>query len=666
MPPVANEPEMARAPPGATDEGSPLARTLGQWLVGSPSAHTVLPMLTGGGAGGSTLDELKAAINYGDDEGVGAGSAFATTLASILAQQLNATRASTESSLLELTTAGASLQNISESDELKLLNFPSKREDLSTAIPLTLIFALLLLTGCIGNICTAIVIARPKNKYMHTATNYYLFSLAMSDFLFLILGLPQEMYTLWQRYPYAFGESFCIIRGYLSEASTYASILTISAFTVERYVAICHPLWAHTMSQLPRAITSIVIIWCLAAICAIPPAAELGIVTQLGPLSHRVLEQSAQCATKRTIYENMFVVSAIVFFIVPMIIVTVLYILIAIELRRSSRMNSNMSKHQQQPPPSSSLNNHNSTNTCGNLIAGHEAGHCCCQHLSYLKTCSKHPADIHQAARDQRTRSKGNGQAVSQQTRSASHLAIEEANSEEAKLLAGGHSEERPKLLLLPQPTMRATGTRPASALGAEETKQQQQAAGVGALRPKEADLSSSASSSSNVVVVGATGAGGRQSPLSYHESIIARQQQQLQQQQRRCQHQLSLSHLQAEPVGATAAGAPSASAYSLQRPATAAGNLQQFEHRPLASMLHHQARQLHSQQALASAAAAAHNHRHQKRSRATGSGGAASSKKSVIRMLGKYFPFGCLRIELFRSPAAPCFVLPSSQCYLY
>lgn len=168
--------------------------------------------------------------------------------------------------------------------EFAMLNYPSQREDLSTAIPLTLIFALLLVTGCIGNLCTAIVIARPKNKYMHTATNYYLFSLAMSDFLFLILGLPQEMYTLWQRYPYPFGEPFCIIRGYLSEASTYASILTISAFTVERYVAICHPLWAHTMSQLPRAITSIVIIWILAAICAIPPAAELGIVTRVSAM----------------------------------------------------------------------------------------------------------------------------------------------------------------------------------------------------------------------------------------------------------------------------------------------------------------------------------------------------------------------------------------------
>lgn len=217
------------------------------------------------------LHELLGLASSGSPTAVTTPSASLLESSSLASQQLLAT----------IGSSNINAFNISEEDELKLLNFPSKREDLSTAIPLTVIFALLLVTGCIGNMCTAIVIARPKNKYMHTATNYYLFSLAMSDFLFLILGLPQEMYTLWQRYPYAFGESFCIIRGYLSEATTYASILTISAFTVERYVAICHPLWAHTMSQLPRAITSIVIIWITAAICAAPPAAELGIVTQV-------------------------------------------------------------------------------------------------------------------------------------------------------------------------------------------------------------------------------------------------------------------------------------------------------------------------------------------------------------------------------------------------
>jgi len=44
------------------------------------------------------------------------------------------------------------------------------------------------MTGVLGNVTTCVVIAR--NSYMHTATNYYLFSLAISDTLSLILGKP--------------------------------------------------------------------------------------------------------------------------------------------------------------------------------------------------------------------------------------------------------------------------------------------------------------------------------------------------------------------------------------------------------------------------------------------------------------------------------------------
>lgn len=65
------------------------------------------------------------------------------------------------------------------------------RDELGTTLSLTIIYSLILFTGVIGNICTCIVIV--KNKYLHTSVNYYLFSLACSDLLLLILGLPQEM-----------------------------------------------------------------------------------------------------------------------------------------------------------------------------------------------------------------------------------------------------------------------------------------------------------------------------------------------------------------------------------------------------------------------------------------------------------------------------------------
>lgn len=60
------------------------------------------------------------------------------------------------------------------------------RDTLVIVVPLTVIYSAIFLTGVIGNIITCIVISR--NKSMHTATNYYLFSLAVSDLLLLISG----------------------------------------------------------------------------------------------------------------------------------------------------------------------------------------------------------------------------------------------------------------------------------------------------------------------------------------------------------------------------------------------------------------------------------------------------------------------------------------------
>jgi len=72
------------------------------------------------------------------------------------------------------------------------------------------------------------------------------------------------------RYPYVFGEMFCIIRGFAAETSTNATVLTITAFTIERYVAICHPFISHTESSLPRAFKYILIIWVIALTLAFP------------------------------------------------------------------------------------------------------------------------------------------------------------------------------------------------------------------------------------------------------------------------------------------------------------------------------------------------------------------------------------------------------------
>lgn len=59
-------------------------------------------------------------------------------------------------------------------------------EPLFVLILVTVCYSLIFVAGILGNVITCLVIYR--NKSMHTATNYYLFNLAISDLTLLLLG----------------------------------------------------------------------------------------------------------------------------------------------------------------------------------------------------------------------------------------------------------------------------------------------------------------------------------------------------------------------------------------------------------------------------------------------------------------------------------------------
>ncbi|XP_045533356.1 pyrokinin-1 receptor-like [Pieris brassicae] len=203
--------------------------------------------------------------------------------------------------------------------------FGPQRDSLLIVIPITIIYTATFVTGLFGNICTCIVITRNKN--MHTATNYYLFSLAISDLLYLVSGMPQEMYSIWYKWPYVFGETFCLVRGLAAETSTNASILTITLFTIERYLAICHPFVSHKMSKLSRAIKHVILLWIISLALALPQALQFGIKIHKGV---------TMCLQTRVIIRHSFELSTIFLFIAPMLVITVLYSLIGLRLNKSN------------------------------------------------------------------------------------------------------------------------------------------------------------------------------------------------------------------------------------------------------------------------------------------------------------------------------------------
>lgn len=231
------------------------------------------------------------------------------------------------------STSHYNFTNMSLEQYLQEMRGP-KQLPLNIAIPFTIFNLVIFVTGIVGNISVCVVIV--KHSSMHTATNYYLFSLAISDLTMLIFGLPNDVTVYWHQYPWTLGVGFCKFRALLSESASYVSVLTIVAFSMERYLAICHPLHLYAMSGFQRAVRIIAALWIIAFLSATPFAVFTTVdYLEFPEESGNLVDESAFCGML-TQPDNwpLSEISTIVFFIVPMLVIMVLYIRMGIKIRR--------------------------------------------------------------------------------------------------------------------------------------------------------------------------------------------------------------------------------------------------------------------------------------------------------------------------------------------
>ncbi|KAL1279812.1 hypothetical protein QQF64_014412 [Cirrhinus molitorella] len=200
-------------------------------------------------------------------------------------------------------------------------------------LPMCVTYLLIFVVGVLGNSLTCIVIAR--HRVMRTTTNYYLFSLAISDLLVLLLGLPLELYELWSNYPFLFGVAGCYFKTCLFETVCFASVLNVTALSVERYRAVLHPLHAKHVATHSHAKRVILVLWAVSLLCALPNTSLHGVET-LKPRFGLTFPDSSVCTVMhdRWIYNLLVQVTALLFFILPMLTITVLYVLIGLQLHR--------------------------------------------------------------------------------------------------------------------------------------------------------------------------------------------------------------------------------------------------------------------------------------------------------------------------------------------
>ncbi|XP_005988392.1 neuromedin-U receptor 2 [Latimeria chalumnae] len=230
------------------------------------------------------------------------------------------------------------LYYINNTEEYLALLYGPKRSTL--CLPMSLVYAVIFIVGVSGNLLTCFMILKHRN--MKTPTNYYLFSLAISDLLVLIFGLPIEVYEMWSNYPFLFGDVGCYFKTSLFETVCFASILNVTTVSVERYVAIVHPLRAKSNSTRERALKIIIVLWVLSVLFSIPNTTIHGIKQSYFP-NGTLIPDFEICAVVKPlwIYNLVIQITSLLFYVVPMGVISILYYLMGLKLRddKSSETN---------------------------------------------------------------------------------------------------------------------------------------------------------------------------------------------------------------------------------------------------------------------------------------------------------------------------------------
>ncbi|KAJ0002604.1 hypothetical protein NQD34_007753 [Periophthalmus magnuspinnatus] len=142
------------------------------------------------------------------------------------------------------------------------------RIDMSTLIPA--IFSIISIFGTVGNVLAISVLAHSSTP--KSVANTFMVNLCVADLLFL-LSLPLWAAYYSQNYNWTFGRVTCKICGALLNFNLYASIFFIMCMSIDRYLAIVHPLRSLSARDPKIAIFTCILVWVLACLCSAPTLA---------------------------------------------------------------------------------------------------------------------------------------------------------------------------------------------------------------------------------------------------------------------------------------------------------------------------------------------------------------------------------------------------------
>ncbi|KAL0962613.1 hypothetical protein UPYG_G00342650 [Umbra pygmaea] len=215
------------------------------------------------------------------------------------------------------------MENVTDTQENKTVAVWTDQSIEYKVVSTFLVFVICTL-GIVGNGMVILVVL--TTKHMRTPTNCYLVSLAVADLIVLTAaGLPNITDSIFGSWVY--GHSGCVGITYLQYLGINASSCSITAFTIERYIAICHPIKAQFLCTLSRAKKIILFVWVFTLLYSV-------MWFYLSDIKEEVYDNGVTIVTcsykvSRQLYLPIYFLDFSMFFVVPLLLASILYGLIA-------------------------------------------------------------------------------------------------------------------------------------------------------------------------------------------------------------------------------------------------------------------------------------------------------------------------------------------------
>ncbi|KAL9693637.1 hypothetical protein quinque_012922 [Culex quinquefasciatus] len=192
-------------------------------------------------------------------------------------------------------------------------------------------FGLIGITGLLGNALVVLVVV--SNPMMRSTTNLLIINLAIADLLFVVFCIPFTA-TDYVLSSWPFGELWCKIVQYLIVVTAHASIYTLVLMSLDRFLAVVHPIASMVIRTERNTLWAITVLWVVIVTTALPVMFAHGV--------NKNLYQDREIASCTFLENDQFSRAAfhIAFFsssyLVPLVLISVLYMCMLSRLWRSS------------------------------------------------------------------------------------------------------------------------------------------------------------------------------------------------------------------------------------------------------------------------------------------------------------------------------------------